>query len=135
MHAATMRAVVTRPAAIPEREKEATKYESSSGTGGTGMAPCDFALAVTSALSPQPSARWARHMFWHFCHPVAKLSAVARLGSVHLAHVVDIAVANGPALRWQYSGDGDRPSGEGGELHFVRGRVTMDMDNRPHIPR
>ena len=57
MHAATMRAVVTRPAAIPEREKEATKYESSSGTGGTGMAPCDFALAVTSALSPQPDGR------------------------------------------------------------------------------
>ena len=49
--------------------------------------------------------------------------------------MVDVAVANGPALRWQYSGDGDRPSGEGGKLHLVRGDVAMDVDNRSHIAR
>jgi hypothetical protein len=30
---------------------------------------------------------------------------------------------------------GDRLSGEGGKFHFVRGRIAMDMDNRPHIRR
>jgi hypothetical protein len=49
--------------------------------------------------------------------------------------VVDAAVTNGSALRWQYSGDGDRLSGEGGELHLVRGDIAMDVDNRSHIPR
>ena len=44
-------------------------------------------------------------------------------------------MANRPGLRWQHSGDGDRISGEGGELHLVRGGITMDVDNRSDIPR
>jgi hypothetical protein len=64
-----------------------------------------------------------------------RFPTVARLGSLHLAHMVDVAVANGPALRWQHRGDGDCLSGEGGEFHLVRCGIAMDVDNRSDIPR
>ncbi len=60
---------------------------------------------------------------------------MGRLGSLHLAHVIDVAMANGSALRWQHSGHGDRLSGEGGELHLVRSGIAMDVDNCSDIPR
>ncbi len=58
-----------------------------------------------------------------------------QLGAVHLAHMVDVTMTNGQALGWQHSGDGDRRSCESGELHFIRGFIWMDTDNRSHIPR
>jgi len=54
---------------------------------------------------------------------------------MHLAHMVDITMANRAALRRQHSRDGDRPSGERRELRLVRGGFAMDVDNRSDIAR
>jgi len=63
-----------------------------------------------------------------------RFPTMGRLGSLHLAHVVDVAMANGSALCWQHSGHGDSLSGEGGELHLVRSGIAMDVDNCSDFP-
>src|SRR5271165_6145949 len=82
------------------------------------------------------SLRNGRGLYFRIFAPPSR---VPRGGSIRprarRAYVIDIAVADGSALRWQYSGDRDRLSGEGGELHLIRGDIPMDVDNRPHIPR
>jgi len=54
---------------------------------------------------------------------------------MHLAHMVDIAVADRPALRRKCSRDGDGHSSERRELHLVRGGVTIDVEYRSDIAR